>query len=222
MDEYHISDQARYGPTWRNRLPPGLPTWARGAGQSGSAIGFIARKCGEARHSEHLYHTLLALAYNESKLRVGLPAGLFNNTSNGRVKITAWGCFQWNVGAQARLRPFGAPTKPWGDGPASTVREEIDMPLMYYAGVYQQALEMSLPVDYCALVVRLHHYGPGYLRTFVRRVRGGMNPAAAAQNISANIISPRTGERYTRTVHGDEVISKHRNQVHTVRTRWRV
>lgn len=106
-----------YGFKWGDTRPPGLRSNVRRAGAQGAALPAVALLAWltalflGVRNVGAYVRTMCLLALNESGATFGLPAHTYNDLPErqrgGASRITAWGCFQFNLGAWQRVsRPL--------------------------------------------------------------------------------------------------------------------
>lgn len=142
-----------YGRYWKNKVPPGMPATAKTVVEMGDAIELIQSVT--ANDSVEFQRWAILLAKHESSATLSLPANTFNllpkEQRNGKARITAWGCYQFNNPAYQDLRrklrwvpnykPETEATIPKDSMPWSmTSTQEITLTLARYRQIYLACL----------------------------------------------------------------------------------
>ncbi len=178
---YPVKPGEDYGSTWKNNLPPGLPTWARKTSTKAAAISFVQKEAQQQGLGALFVKAVAQMAKTESQGRFALPAIKFNNNPPsrrppGEKLITAWGVFQFNRDAWTALVPVSERNsyksfKPKGDSGCrssagcvypwnSTPEEEISRPIKRYAELFREIKNAGGSDIDGAVGLRLWHISP--------------------------------------------------------------
>ncbi len=183
------------GPSSRSSArPPGLPSYARTRRARGSALPDIEAFAKKQRLGSVFVKTVVQMAKTESGGTYARPAVAFNalpeEKRGGKRLVTAWGAFQYNrdawtclISAADRPKrisyvPNGTPgcsgcrggggcVFPWD----STPREEIELPIVQYAGLFRAVLAVGGTELDAAGSLRLFHITPAGFRAWLKRAK---------------------------------------------------
>ena len=178
---YPIDPLKPYGPRWRTRRPPGLPSGARQSSTVGAAMSAVEQNARAHGLGETFVAVCKNLAQFESRAIYALPANIFDARPPsarppGKSIVTAWGVFQFNRDAWTALVPpaerasrasfvpagtAGCSARrgcvyPWDSSPD----EEIRRPIEKYSQLFSEIRAAGGSDLAAARGVRLWHASP--------------------------------------------------------------
>lgn len=173
---YTVVPGQEYGPKWKSRRPPGLPSNARLTSGGNGALAHVERIARGKNLGEIFVKTVAHLAQTESGAMFARPANIFDarpesQRPSGKRLITAWGVFQFNRGAWRGLKGVSNTAYPWNSTPV----EEISLPVQKYASLFSEVISVGGGQINAAKAIRIWHIGPAIHRIWLRfaKERGG-------------------------------------------------
>ena len=186
---YAVKPGEEFGGTHKSKRPPGLPSWARKAGEKLSALPHVRDLAKNEKLGSVFVKAIEQMAKSESQARFALPAILFNaNPPSDRLPgeklVTAWGVFQFNRDAWTCLYPEKERTSKKSYVPKATkgtqgckgcrgkggcvfpwdctAKEEIERPIKKYAQLFRNVLNAGGSHEDAAAGLRIWHKSPTY------------------------------------------------------------
>lgn len=213
---YDVTPGERYGPTWKDRRPPGFPADARPTASRAYSEAVLRAAIGALGSIEAVFDQLVwHMAMTESGRRLGIPAHRFDARplEPGHIPryaatmvdglrpssieiVTGWGLFGFNRDAWRSLHGVGGSDFPWSCSPA----DEAARPLRRYLELYSEARAAGAEPRMAARYVRLWQRGVSFSSALLRdaRARGwasawGAVPAAHRSIIERHMTASGIG-----------------------------
>jgi len=182
MTEYETKPGARYGSTFKDRRPPGLPFEARPTSTREAGLKILAHHLDANGVTGALRSALEEMAKKESGAQLGRPTGTFDARIKVRGQdgpphyygtavdglrpsggiVTAWGIFQFNRDAWRALPGVSNSAFPWD----ASIEEEIGRPLAVYVSLWNDARTAGADEVSAARYVHLWQHGSSYSNRF--------------------------------------------------------
>lgn len=183
--EYRIHPAGRWGPRWRDTVPPGRPRDARPTSEEGAAYPYIEAIGRPLTDDSEFVPLMLQLAAKESRGCFALPANNYDARPPadraGGPLITAEGVWQYQRALWRRpdhMRDIGIPApvgfddlpediEPW----EVTARQEVELPLLFYARMYNFARTHGATISQAGQMVHTWQHGSGWGKAALARGR---------------------------------------------------
>ena len=209
---YSITPGEEFGRIHKSRRPPGLPNWARKAGEKNSALQHVQDFAKQEKLGSIFVKAIKQMAIIESGARFALPATFFNanppsKRSTGKKLVTAWGVFQFNRDAWTCLysknertskksyipkTPKGTPGCKGCRGQGGcilpwdcTTKEEIERPIKKYAQLFRNILNAGGNEIDAAAGLRIWHKSPNNYKKWFKEGEESSFEKAWSSQLSA-------------------------------------
>lgn len=188
---YEVSASEPYGPTWKSKLPYGLPTSARKCSVHGACIPharslaaskalgahfpdfceefFVGESGGRYGMPAHNFDARLAEGYSRSAAAAAhlVPEPYGATRPAGKSLITAWGASNPNRDYARQMGYVDDDSFPWD----MSARDEVEIPVTLWASMWADHIAAGCVAVDAARGVRLHHALPTEYKKWLSRGR---------------------------------------------------